>query len=1205
MFKLSSIIAVVFLFIAQIFAQSNKPMLVGRVAVNQNKIAFTYAGKIWLVDRNGGAAKRLTGTPNEETDPVFSPDGKSIAFSRLNGGDWDVYVASADGGEEARRITLMPENDYMVAWTPDGKEVVFETSRDEEGVLRFYKMSVENPTIAAPLPIPQGLDGSFSPDGKSIAYNPREFLFGEWRYYRGGMIAPIWITDLQTGATEKLPNQNFNDKYPMWIGDKIYFVSDRTGIPNLFIYDRQTKQAKQLTKFDGQGIRHASASGSAISFVQDGKIHLFDLAMNQDKIVNVSVSPDTSELLPRNANAMRFLEQSLPSANGEKIAFGARGEVLIFDAKSGEYKNLTNTSGAAERYPTISPDNKSVAYFSDESGEYALHIRSLENDSVKKITIEKQPSFYWNLTWSPDSKKLAFNDRRLNLWLADADNGTTTKIDASDYSAQDNWSASFSPDSRFLTYAKRLKNRAGTIFIYDAAQRKSFQITDGKMHAEQPVFDASGKYLYFASSPNALTSEFDWAVLNGEFARPLVVSRVYALVLSNDSPTPFLPNGQPNSDAKVSEPAPQTKIDFTNLEKRFVNLPLPTRDYARLDAGRAGRLFLTVGEWSKTPGDFNSQQQSTTVYSFDLAKGGEMQKIVEDIGDFDLTRDGSKLLYRKGRDWFLVDAETAPKAGDGKLDLSKMEVKINPAEEWRQVFHESMRIMRDWFYDPNYHGQNLTALENYYAAYLPTVTRRSDLNSLMGRMLGSVSVSHFRIGGGDAPQPAGGGKAIGLLGADYAIENGHYRFKKIYRSTSYAASNGSFSAPLDAQGVDVREGDYLLEVNGNKVEATKNILSYFEDTVRKPTRITVSQNSDGSNSRTYTIYPSNGENRLRRANWAEENRKLVDKLSGGKLGYIFIEGYGGDGLMNAIRGLTGYADKAGIIIDQRFNGGGITPDYLIEMMLRKPLYYYRFRGGEDLPTPVNPAPPVKVMLINEWNGSAAETGAFMFKLGKVGTIVGKRTIGAGIGPYFFTPGFVDGGRVQLPNRAAYNPDGTSWGIENYGVEPDVDIEIMPQDLIAGRDAQLEKAVEVAMMQIQKNPIVQPKRPAFPVHPGSDKKESSSRIVQPSTFALPGSAFPAPIPKPEVKPVTNGKFAAYLGQFDTPMGVITFSQEGDKLIGLAGGERIELLPDTAAKDKFSAQTASVIVTFERDASEKIISVTVIIPSGRELKGKKIN
>jgi tricorn protease len=767
----------------------------------------------------------------------------------------------------------------------------------------------------------------------------------------------------------------------------------------------------------------------------------------------------------------------------------------------------------------------------------------------------------------------------------------------------------FSPDSRYLAYAKRLKNRAATVFIYDLSQRKSFQITDGVTHAEMPVFDAGGKYLYFLSSANAETGEFGWGVLNGTFADPLIVRRVHALILSKDTPSPLAAGNQVNPDAKIGEIRPQVRIDFDDLSRRFVNLPLPQRDYSQMISGKPGKLLLVVDEWSSAPGDFTEQQQSEAVYSYDLAKGGRMEKIVDEIDAVDVTRDGSRLLYRKGRDYFLFPVENGSGKGNGsgdfKIDFNRMEVRVEPQAEWKQMFHESVRIMRDWFYDPNYHGQNLAQLESDYAKYLPTVTRRADLNRLLQQMLGHVSVSHLAIGGGDQAQPGGQGNRIGLLGADYAIENGKYRFKKIYGATAYSAANGAFNAPLSGQGIDVREGDYLLEVNDKPVEASKNILAYFENTVGKPTRLKVSANADGSGARSFTVFPASGENRLRRANWAENNRKTVEKLSGGKLGYIFIEGYSPDGIYNAIRGLTGYADKAGIIIDQRYNGGGITPDYLIEWMQRKPLYYYMFRGGDDIATPVNPAPPVKVMLINEWNGSAAETGAFMFKLGKIGTIVGKRTFGGGIGPYFFTPRLVDGGRIQLPNRAAYNPDGSGWGIENLGVQPDVDVEIMPQDWMANKDTQLEKAIEVAMAQIVKNPRVQPKRPLFPIHPGGAEKNNSALIPPPSTLAAPGSAFPLPTPKPIAAAVTNGKFAEFLGQFETSMGALVFTQEGDKLIGLAGGERIELFPDASVKDRFAAQTASVVVTFERGADGKISGLTIVIPSGREIKGKKID
>jgi tricorn protease len=1206
MFRIFTLLAACLLISGNTLAQQAvyRPLLIGRVSVNQSHIAFTYAGKIWLVDRAGGTAKRLTSTPNDETGPIFSPDGRRIAFSRTNGNDWDVFIAQADGSGEPTRVTMMPEDDFVSAWSPDGKEIIFETTRDEESVTRLYKTSADRLTLASALPLHQSYSGSMSPDGSRIAYNPRSGA-GDWRYYRGGYAAPLWIADLKTGALEKLSNGTHNDRNPVWVQDKIYFVSDRTGIFNLFAYDTKTKKTQQLTKYMGQGVRAASANNDAAVYVQAGRIHVLDLNTNSDRVINISVTPDTSELAPRNANAMRSLEQILPSPTGDRVAFGARGEVLIFDPSNGSYKNLTNTPGIAERYPIISPDNKSIAYFSDESGEYALHIRSLENDSVKKIQVEQKPSFYWGAVWSPDSQKLSFPDRRLALWMADVAAGTSVKVDSSPYSAQESWTPNFSPDSRFLTYSKRLKNRAGTVFIYDIANKKANQVTDGITHAQMPVFDPNGKYLYFVSSANAGTSEFSWGVLNGILANPLVVRRVHAVVLAKDQPSPLLPNGQPNLEAKSGDVAPQVKVDFEGLQSRFLNLPLPQRDYSQLAVGRPGKLVLAVGEWSAAPGDFGGQNQSQAVYSFDIDKGGQMEKIVDQINVVDITTDGKKILYRKGRDFFLASTDGPVKPNEGKQDFSKMEVRVVPAEEWRQMFHESMRIMRDWFYDPNHHGQNLISLENEYAAYLPTIVRRSDLNRLMQQMLGYVSVSHLGVGGGDSAPPGGSGNRIGLLGADYEIADGKYRFKKIYRSMPYSSPAGSFTAPLDQPGVGVREGDYLLQVNGQPVEAGKNVLSYFENTVGRPTKITVSAGADGANARTYTVFPALGENRLRRANWAEENRKLVDRLSGGRLGYIFIEGYGGDGIMNAIRGLTGYADKQGVIIDQRFNGGGITPDYLIEWMQRKPLYYYMFRGGDDIATPVNPAPPVKVLIINELNGSAAETGAFMFKLAKVGPIVGKRTFGGGIGTYYFTPTLIDGGRVQLPNRAAYDPSGTTWGVENVGVVPDFDVEITPADVIAGRDPQLQKAVEVALAQIPRNPLFIPKRPAFPVHPGEQSKAPS---VAPQVSSLPhaGSAFPAPTPKTEqaqAPAVTDGKFAAFVGSYDGgQMGVLVVRQEGEKLFALApGAERIELVPETT--DKFMAQPVGATVSFERDAGGKVTALTVTFPNGRVIKASK--
>src|SRR5690349_3638791 len=480
---------------------AERPLLIEYVSLSPSQIAFTYAGKIWLVDRTGGAAKRLTNTPNDETSPVFSPDGRRIAFSRLNGNDWDVFVAQADGSGELTRVTMMPEDDFVTAWSPDAREVIFETTRDEESLTRLYKTSADRLALATALPLSQSYSGSLSPDGQRIVYNARPGA-GEWRYYRGGYAGVMWIADLKTGALEKLSPGTYNGRNPRWVGEKIFFTSDRTGIFNLYAYDTKSKKTQQLTKYTDYGVNVAAATSDAAVYVQRGRIHLLDLNTNNDRVVNVSVTPDTSELAVRNAGAMRSLEQILPSPNGDRVVFGARGEVIVFDPANGSYKNLTNTPGVAERFPVISPDNKSIAYISDESGEYALHIRSLENDSVKKIRIEPKPSFYWDLVWSPDSGKLTLADRRLGLWLVDVAAETAVRVDSSTYSAQQSWTANFSPDSRFLAYCKRMKNRAGAIFIYDIAQNKSVQVTDGITHAEQPVFDRNGKYLYFVTSPN-------------------------------------------------------------------------------------------------------------------------------------------------------------------------------------------------------------------------------------------------------------------------------------------------------------------------------------------------------------------------------------------------------------------------------------------------------------------------------------------------------------------------------------------------------------------------------------------------------------------------------------------------------------------------------------------------------------------------------
>ena len=654
-------------------------------------------------------------------------------------------------------------------------------------------------------------------------------------------------------------------------------------------------------------------------------------------------------------------------------------------------------------------------------------------------------------------------------------------MDTSTYSYQEAWFPNWSADGRWLTYSKHLPNRVRTVYIYDAQTAQTHQITDGHTHAQSPTFDRNGKYLYFVSSANAGTSEFGWGVLNGVVARPLVTRKLHVIILQEGEPIPISPSG-PNPDAKVDAALAQTRIDFENIGQRIIDLTLPPGDYEQLAIGKPGMLYVLVNEWPKSPALGTGPAQ--TVYLYDLSKPAKLEKLVEEVRGFDISPDGNRMFYLKGRgpDWFIVSALAAPKPDEGKLDFKKLEVSVDPRAEWKQMYRESWRIMRDWFYDPNHHGQNLTELERHYGEYLPGIARRSDLNSLFNRMLGHISVSHLGVGGGDQPQPAGPPDRTGVLGADYEIDQGRYRFKRIYRTTPFSSPSGFAPAPLDLPGARVKDGEYLLAVEDQNVETTKSFFSYFEGKAGQRVKIKVGPSPDGAGARTLTVFalPVQADNQIRRANWSEQNRRLVEKLSGGKLGYIYVENYGG-GIQDFIRGLAGFSDRPGLIIDQRFNGGGITPDYLIEWLRRKPLYDYTFRNGDDIPVPVNPGPAVKVLITNENNFSAAETFAFMYKLAKVGPIVGLRTGGGGIGPYVFTPSLIDGGNVQLPNRAAYNPDGTSWGVENVGVIPDIEVEITPKDWIMGRDPQLEKAVQVAMEELKKVRTVAPRKPAYPIH----------------------------------------------------------------------------------------------------------------------------
>ncbi|HSK81317.1 MAG TPA: PDZ domain-containing protein [Thermoanaerobaculia bacterium] len=1059
------------------------PMLLGGVTASRTHVVFSWAGDLWSVEREGGEARRLTDLPGDEDGPWFSPDDAWIAFNRDTGGGADLYVMPAQGGE-ARRLTWHPKEERIRGWTRDGKAVLFAANREVDGVWRLYTMAMDGVAMEA-LPFPEASQGALSPDGSRIAYVPFGFSWDGWRHYRGGMTSPIRIARLADSKVEKidaLARPDANNRFPMWVGDTLWFVSDRTGVANLFSYDLLSGRVEQHTRFPQHGIRVASAAPDAIVFVADGRIHLFDLAKREDRTVDVRLTAPAPELAKRTVPAARFLETAALTPTGDLIV-SARGEVLSFDPKTGQGQNLTRTSGVAERSAAASPDGRSIAWFSDASGEYELHVAPAGGTGeVRRIAVEERPSFYREPTWSPDGRRIAFSDKRLSLWVADLESGQARKIATSSHIGQGLWHPSWSPDGRWLAYAQALPNRIRTVFLYDTADGRSHPVTDGQVQADLPAFDRSGRYLYLTTSANARTAadDLDWGVMSSVLARPLVTGRLNVAVLRKGDPAPLLPNlGQPHPAANW-EPAGAVEVDLDGIGRRIVPVSPEDRDMEDLAAGKPGVLFALVNEWPPTPGAGGRPKR--VLYRYTLGKSAQPEKIAEGVADFRLSGDGASLLYgTDGQTLTLMPADAPAGAETKPLDLAGLTIEVDPGEEWKQMHRETWRLARDWFYDPGHHGQNLPALETYSGGYLPGIIRRADLNELFGRMLAYLSVSHLDVGGGDIPPPAGKPERIGLLGADFRVDQGRYRITRILRSAHPNAGHPLLRAPLDQPGVDVREGDYLLAADGEEIRADRDVYSYFAGKAGKPVEIKVAAGPDGRESRTAIVVPLPGDHTLRRFDWAERNRLKVSELSGGRIAYAYIPGHGGPGYDEMLRGVLGNLGAEGIVIDQRFSPGGVVFDSVIDLLRRRPLYAYTWREGDDLPMPTNAPVGAKVLITNRQNGSAAETFALMWKLAGVGPIVGTRTGGGGIGGALFTPDLLDGGGLTIPNRAAFSPDGT-WGIENDGVYPDIDVDLDPESWRAGRDPQLEAAVKAALAEIPKTKKWEPKKPAYPKYP---------------------------------------------------------------------------------------------------------------------------
>lgn len=1060
--------------------------MLSQPAISSDQIAFIYAEDLWVANTDGTQPRRLTVDEGIESSPVFSPDGDWIAFSAEYDGNRDVFIVPAKGGIPVR-LTWHPGADIVRGFTPDGKNVMFISQRATH-TNRYFQLFTVPVTGGFPtqLVIPNASFAVYSPDGKSMAYTPIPDRFQQWKNYRGGTISSIWIISLGDYSVVKIPKPEggCNDSNPVWIGNRIYFISDRAGEFNLFSFDQESKEIKQLTSFTDFPAISVGFGDGRIIFEQAGYLHSFDPAASTSKKLTVGIAADLQELRPRFVSGGKYIRSAAISPTGARALFDFRGEIITVPAEKGDPRNITQTYGAHEKYPAWSPDGRYIAFFSDASGEYKLSIQPLDGKSETRVFQLPGTGFYAFTKWSPDSKKITFTDNGRNLYLLDVATGSIKRIDTDELYSPDqarDIMNDWSPDSRWFVYTIITKTYFSRIFLYSLDQGKSFPVTDGLSDASEPVFDRGGRYVYFFASTDAgpVNNWFDQSSADMKATKS-----IYLITLQKDSISPFAKESDEEKviaesveSAKASEPgkkdkkapaeakkpATVTKVDLEGIQNRIVAFPVKKGNYSMLGTAKNGEVLYIVGP--------DGPDSPAVLHKYDLKKRKDSD--VMELDSYFLSADGKKMLYNKKDIWGITPSGEKPEAGKGLLNIADIQVKIDPAVEWPQIFNEAWRINRDYFYDPGMHGADWNAMKAKYSVFLPDLASRSDLNRLIQWMCSEISVGHHRVGGGDLLNTPGAVKG-GLLGADYELTNNRYRLKKIYGGLNW---NPGLRSPLTEPGINARTGEYILAVNGKDLKTDQNLYSFFENTAGKIVEITLGPNPDYTGSRVVRVVPVENEYSLRNRDWVEGNLKKVTEATNGQVAYVYVPNTAGEGHEYFKRYFFPQADRKAIIIDERFNGGGLIADYYIDI-LRKPYQsHWNMRYGADLKTPSASIQGPKVMIIDETAGSGGDMLPWMFRKFEVGTLVGKRTWGGLVGTVGF-PELMDGGAVTAPNLAIWTKDG--FIVENVGVAPDIEVEQWPAMVISGRDPQLEKAIEVALSELGKNPQVDPQRPAYPV-----------------------------------------------------------------------------------------------------------------------------
>lgn len=1053
------------------FAQGTQ--LLRQPTISKTDVVFVYANDLWIASRNGGDAKRLTSNEGAETFPHFSLDEKYIAFSAQYGGNTDVYVIPVEGGSP-KRLTFHPGADIVQGWTPDNK-VLFRSGRlaHPTKMNKLFTIGMDD-SFPEEVDIPRAAFGDISPDGKKIAYTPITFWDPEWRNYRGGQAMPVWIVDLQSKAlirTPQLTKERHLD--PVWFGSEVFYLSERDYASNIWAFDPATKKERQLTKHSQFDTKSLDACADAIVYENGGYLHVLNPSTGTAKQLEIHVKGDMNFARPRWENVTaNNLSNPQISPTGKRAVFEHRGEIFTVPKKEGSWRNLTNSSSAADRAPVWSPKGDQIAWFSDESGEYQLVVSDQKGLKKKKTYPLPNPTFYFQPVWASDGKHIAFTDTDYTIWVINLENGQANAIDTDRYAHPNRtFNPIWSPDGKWIAYSKQLDSHFKAIFTYHIDSKEKIQLTDGMADAISPVWDKSGKYLYFlASTTYGLAT--GW--LDMSSYDPSISRQLYTLILSNEEASPLLPKSdeeEVKADDKEDEEKKEDKeeevkvrIDKENLQHRIVAVNIPAKNYLALYAAPEGSVFFA---------EAIPNQPGMTLHKYDF----EEQKadiFLSGINQAVISHDRSSILYQSNGSWSISSTASKPEAGKDQLSMN-LRVKIDPQAEYQQMFKEGWRIQRDFLYVDNIHGAPWDKLYEWYQPWIKHVRHRSDLNYVIDILSGEVSVGHSYVFGGDMPDIDF--VNIGLLGADFAIENGRYRIKKIYTGESW---NPSIKAPLSVPGIHAKEGDYIIAVNGAPLTSQDNIYHFFEETVGRNTSLRLSANADGSNAKDIIVQPVSSEYSLRSFNWIEGNRKKVDELSNGQLAYVYVPNTGGGGFTYFNRYYFAQQDKKGVVIDERNNGGGSAADYMIDIMSRKLFGYFNSKAGDNRPwtTPIAGIWGPKVMIINERAGSGGDLLPYMFKEMELGPLVGTRTWGGLVGTWD-TPRFIDGGGMIAPRGGFFDKDG-NWAVEGEGIAPDIEVIQDPKLVLQGKDPQLEKAVEEALRLLKTQEVIHKKEPAAPV-----------------------------------------------------------------------------------------------------------------------------